>query len=178
MSKSAIDDYKIPEEFICSMSQRIMIDPVTISNGSTFDRSSITQMHRQGWSTPICSKTGVPFDMSKLVPNRNLKDAIEYEIKYLEKSIEFLSRYNLDMYMCYIEQKAKQNQDCIIHEYKQTKLEQKKLMLKEHKPLYTWDDELKKSRYETEHEMIKRIQFDPINQKQVECKIYEQLLCR
>ena len=107
MSKSAIYDYKIPEEFICSMSQRIMIDPVTIPNGSTFDRSSIIQLQNLKWSTLICSKTGVPFDVSRFIPNRNLKDAIEYEIKYLEKNIESLSRHNLDMYMCYIKDNQK-----------------------------------------------------------------------
>ena len=143
MLKSAINDYNIPEEFICSMSQRIMVDPVTISNGSTFDRSSITQMHRLGWSTPICLKTGVPFNMFNFIPNRNLKDAIECEIKYLEKNIKSLSRYNLVLYMDYVETKTHeqerlnfikihQEQKRVNRAYHQSKLERKNIKLLSH----------------------------------------------
>lgn len=62
-----------PDDFRCPISLEIMIDPVTIETGHTYDRSSILKWFRTGDS--ICPKTGSKLKNTVLVPNlvmRNL----------------------------------------------------------------------------------------------------------
>ncbi|XWS48152.1 hypothetical protein CRYUN_Cryun13aG0048400 [Craigia yunnanensis] len=59
-----------PEDFRCPISLELMIDPVTVSTGQTYDRSSIQKWFKAG--NTICPKTGEKLTNTELVPNTNL----------------------------------------------------------------------------------------------------------
>ncbi|XVF12112.1 hypothetical protein REPUB_Repub08aG0086100 [Reevesia pubescens] len=63
-----------PEDFRCPISLELMIDPVTISTGQTYDRSSIQKWFKAG--NTICPKTGEKLTNTELVPNTNLHKLI------------------------------------------------------------------------------------------------------
>ncbi|KAL6566508.1 hypothetical protein OROGR_002123 [Orobanche gracilis] len=60
-----------PDDFRCPISLEIMTDPVTISTGHTYDRSSIAKWFESGNHT--CPKTGERVTSVNLVPNLALK---------------------------------------------------------------------------------------------------------
>lgn len=64
----------IPKDFYCPISLDLMKDPVIISTGQTYDRSSISRWLEEGHCT--CPKTGQMLAHTKLVPNRALKNLI------------------------------------------------------------------------------------------------------
>ncbi|XP_019093210.1 PREDICTED: U-box domain-containing protein 17-like [Camelina sativa] len=65
----------LPKDFVCSISLSLMKDPVIVSTGQTYDRSSIVRWFKEGHST--CPKTGQKIvDSSCVVPNRALRDLI------------------------------------------------------------------------------------------------------
>ncbi|KAL0447122.1 UNVERIFIED_CONTAM: U-box domain-containing protein 19 [Sesamum latifolium] len=64
-----------PDDFRCPISLEIMADPVTISTGHTYDRSSILKWFRSGNHT--CPKTGERLICVDLVPNHALKRLIK-----------------------------------------------------------------------------------------------------
>ncbi|KAF2305340.1 hypothetical protein GH714_004080 [Hevea brasiliensis] len=64
----------IPKDFCCPISLDLMRDPVIISTGQTYDRSSISRWVEEGHST--CPKTGQMLTNTRLVPNRALKNLI------------------------------------------------------------------------------------------------------
>ncbi|KAI7996306.1 U-box domain-containing protein 19 [Camellia lanceoleosa] len=77
------------DDFLCPISLEIMIDPVTVSTGHTYDRSSILKWFKAGNST--CPKTGEKLKSTDLVPNLALKRLIsqycyEFAIPVAEKS--------------------------------------------------------------------------------------------
>ncbi|OMO59813.1 Armadillo [Corchorus olitorius] len=63
-----------PEDFRCPISLELMIDPVTVSTGQTYDRSSIQKWFKAG--NMICPKTGEKLANTELVPNTNLRKLI------------------------------------------------------------------------------------------------------
>ncbi|XP_007025299.2 PREDICTED: U-box domain-containing protein 17 [Theobroma cacao] len=64
----------IPKDFCCPISLDLMRDPVIISTGQTYDRSSITRWMEEGHCT--CPKTGQMLIHTRLVPNRALRNLI------------------------------------------------------------------------------------------------------
>ncbi|KAL8192150.1 hypothetical protein R6Q57_028012 [Mikania cordata] len=75
ISKEIADTFiTIPKDFCCPISLDLMIDPVIISTGQTFDRSSISRWIEEGHSS--CPKTGQALVHKKLVPNRALRSLI------------------------------------------------------------------------------------------------------
>ncbi|CAO2819093.1 unnamed protein product [Amaranthus hypochondriacus] len=63
-----------PEDFRCPISLELMLDPVTISTGQTYDRASIQKWLKSG--NLICPKTGEKLENTELVPNSALKKLI------------------------------------------------------------------------------------------------------
>ncbi|KAL3835561.1 hypothetical protein ACJIZ3_010297 [Penstemon smallii] len=59
------------DDFRCPISLEIMLDPVTVSTGHTYDRSSILKWFKSGNHT--CPKTGEKLISIDLVPNHALK---------------------------------------------------------------------------------------------------------
>ncbi|KAE8696484.1 U-box domain-containing protein 17 [Hibiscus syriacus] len=64
----------IPKDFCCPISLELMRDPVIISTGQTYDRSSIARWMEEGHCT--CPKTGQTLIHNRLVPNRALRNLI------------------------------------------------------------------------------------------------------
>lgn len=62
------------EDFRCPISLELMKDPVTVSTGQTYDRSSIQKWLKAGNS--ICPKTGEKLINTELVPNSALRKLI------------------------------------------------------------------------------------------------------
>ncbi|XP_028770127.1 U-box domain-containing protein 17-like [Neltuma alba] len=64
----------IPKDFCCPITLDLMRDPVIISTGQTYDRSSISRWIDDGHCT--CPKTGQMLTSTRLVPNRSLRNLI------------------------------------------------------------------------------------------------------
>ncbi|XP_004485933.1 U-box domain-containing protein 17 [Cicer arietinum] len=64
----------VPKDFCCPISLDLMRDPVIISTGQTYDRSSISRWMDEGHTT--CPKTGQMLAHTRLVPNRALRNLI------------------------------------------------------------------------------------------------------
>jgi hypothetical protein len=64
----------IPKDFSCPISWDLMRDPVIISTGQTYDRSSISRWIDEGHRT--CPKTGQMLVHSRVVPNKALRNLI------------------------------------------------------------------------------------------------------
>ncbi|KAF5752805.1 Plant U-box 17 [Tripterygium wilfordii] len=64
----------IPKDFCCPISLDLMRDPVIISTGQIYDRSSITRWMEQGHCT--CPKTMQMLVHTRLIPNRVLRNLI------------------------------------------------------------------------------------------------------
>ncbi|KAI9127288.1 hypothetical protein K1719_001847 [Acacia pycnantha] len=64
----------IPKDFCCPITLDLMRDPVIISTGQTYDRSSISRWIEDGHCT--CPKTGQMLGSTRLVPNRSLRNLI------------------------------------------------------------------------------------------------------
>lgn len=64
-----------PEDFRCPISLELMTDPVTVSTGQTYDRSSIQRWLKAGNIT--CPKTGERLTSTELVPNSALRKLIK-----------------------------------------------------------------------------------------------------
>lgn len=64
----------LPNAFLCPIQKDIMTDPVTASDGHTYERSAITLWLQRHDSSP---KTGLILDSKLLLPNFALKSAID-----------------------------------------------------------------------------------------------------
>ncbi|XP_031269767.1 U-box domain-containing protein 17-like [Pistacia vera] len=64
----------VPKDFCCPISLDLMHDPVIISTGQTYDRSSITRWLEEGHCS--CPKTGQMLVHTRLFPNRALRNLI------------------------------------------------------------------------------------------------------
>lgn len=65
-----------PTHFCCPITLMIMEDPVTAPDGNSYEREALEQWARQK-APPRLPLTKIPFDVSQLVPNRALRDAID-----------------------------------------------------------------------------------------------------
>ena len=63
-----------PDEFRCPISLDLMLDPVIVSTGQTYDRASIARWIEAGHST--CPKSGQKLGHSSLIPNYALRSLI------------------------------------------------------------------------------------------------------
>lgn len=80
----------IPHEFTCPITFDIMVDPVICSDGYTYEKQSILKLINS--ISPI---TRQQIDKNNLIPNRNLKDAIErYNLQKVEvnQKISYMSK--------------------------------------------------------------------------------------
>ncbi|EOA28909.1 hypothetical protein CARUB_v10025155mg [Capsella rubella] len=76
VAQEIVDTFmSLPKDFVCSISLCLMKDPVIVSTGQTYDRSSIFRWFEEGRST--CPKTGQKLvDSSCIVPNHALRNLI------------------------------------------------------------------------------------------------------
>lgn len=86
---------KIPKHLICPLSGKIMSDPITLSNGHTFDRAALlecytTGSYRQASNFP-CPMTGQMIDRNELLVNKTnvtMKDLLEKFVHAMEEKAE------------------------------------------------------------------------------------------
>ncbi|XP_074277465.1 U-box domain-containing protein 17-like [Silene latifolia] len=64
----------IPEDFLCPISRDLMIDPVTLATGQTFDRTAITDWFKQG--NLRCPVTRTDLGVIILIPNKVVQSFI------------------------------------------------------------------------------------------------------
>lgn len=74
-----------PEDMRCPISLELMLDPVTVSTGQTYDRSSIQKWLRGG--NLLCPKTGERLTNTDLVPNLILRKLIRNFCAYNGSSL-------------------------------------------------------------------------------------------
>lgn len=67
-------DWLNPESFRCPISLELMLDPVTIKTGQTYDRASILRWFKDGLLT--CPVTGEKLQDTNVVPNSTLQKLI------------------------------------------------------------------------------------------------------
>ena len=64
---------EVPDDFICPITAEIMTDPVSTSDGFTYERAAITEWLRTKDTSP---KTGATLESKKLIPNHSLRSVI------------------------------------------------------------------------------------------------------
>ncbi|URD88336.1 U-box domain-containing protein [Musa troglodytarum] len=74
ISRKRLLSQTIPKDFCCPISLDLMEDPVVVSTGQTYDRSSITQWIEDGHRT--CPNSGQTLSNNRLIPNRALRSLI------------------------------------------------------------------------------------------------------
>ncbi|XVF09260.1 hypothetical protein REPUB_Repub07fG0077300 [Reevesia pubescens] len=84
-----------PEDFRCPISLELMIDPVTVSTGQTYERSSIQKWFKAG--NIICPKTGEKLTNTELVPNTNLRILIHQICAYSGVSLAKTGKKSRDI---------------------------------------------------------------------------------
>jgi hypothetical protein len=62
-----------PDEFVCAISQQLMVDPVTTGAGQTYEREAIATWLRTKKTDPL---TGARLPSKKLIENVSLRQAI------------------------------------------------------------------------------------------------------
>ncbi|KAF7816503.1 U-box domain-containing protein 1-like [Senna tora] len=67
--------HNVPDEFRCPISLDLMRDPVIVSSGHTYDRTSIAQWINSGHHT--CPKSGQRLIHTALIPNYALKSLVQ-----------------------------------------------------------------------------------------------------
>ncbi|XP_013627456.1 PREDICTED: putative U-box domain-containing protein 46 [Brassica oleracea var. oleracea] len=72
-SSSQSPKVEVPKEFKCILSNAIMIDPVTIASGNTYEKSYITELLKHA---PKCPKTNEVLSHSLCTPNHLLDELI------------------------------------------------------------------------------------------------------
>ncbi|KAL4854787.1 F-box/WD repeat-containing protein 7 [Chlorella vulgaris] len=73
-SVQSLEGHVIPTSFVCPVSMEIMVDPVILATGHTYDRHSIERWLAQGHKT--CPVTGMRLRHLELTPNFALRSAI------------------------------------------------------------------------------------------------------
>ncbi|KAL9657193.1 hypothetical protein ABK040_011415 [Willaertia magna] len=86
---------KYLNKYICSISQQLMIDPVIIETGHTFERSSIEEWLKSKNTCPI---TRIELKIKLLTPNFGLKSTINENIeKFIKKIIKHVTIWSNDI---------------------------------------------------------------------------------
>ena len=67
----------VPEAFVCSITQQVMLDPVVAGDGHTYERAAIQRWFAQGRSQLKSPLSGELFRTTKLLPNHNLRSQIQ-----------------------------------------------------------------------------------------------------
>ncbi|EPS60776.1 hypothetical protein M569_14024 [Genlisea aurea] len=70
----SISEVDVPSDFRCPISLDLMRDPVVVSTGQTYDRSSISTWIQSGHAT--CPKTGQALAHTQLIPNLKFKNLV------------------------------------------------------------------------------------------------------
>ncbi|RDX99791.1 U-box domain-containing protein 9, partial [Mucuna pruriens] len=73
-SPNSLDEFPLPPEFRCPISTQLMIDPVILSTGQTYDRPFIERWLKEGHRT--CPQTQQVLSHSILTPNYLVRDMI------------------------------------------------------------------------------------------------------
>ncbi|XP_057464877.1 U-box domain-containing protein 38-like [Actinidia eriantha] len=73
-SKKKLENKEPPTEFICPISGSLMSDPVVVSSGQTFERTSVQVCRTLGFSPPLPDGS-IP-DFTVVIPNSALKSTI------------------------------------------------------------------------------------------------------
>ncbi|XP_074311883.1 U-box domain-containing protein 16-like [Silene latifolia] len=73
-SRNSSLEMNAPSDFRCPIALDLMTDPVVVSTGQTYDRSSITMWIETGHNN--CPKTGQPLAHTNFIPNLALKSLI------------------------------------------------------------------------------------------------------
>lgn len=68
----------VPPQFVCPITEEVMRDPVTTSDGHTFERSSIEKWFREHSTSPM---TGMRLEHTGLAPAIALRQLIENEMR-------------------------------------------------------------------------------------------------
>ena len=63
----------MPDDFICPITSEIMTDPVSTSDGFTYERAAITEWLRTKDTSP---KTGATLESKALIPIHSLRSVI------------------------------------------------------------------------------------------------------
>lgn len=72
---ASVDGIKIPPHFRCPLSLAVMLDPVIVASGQTYERISIQKWIDHGLTT--CPRTRQKLSHSNLIPNVTVKAMIE-----------------------------------------------------------------------------------------------------
>jgi len=80
---------QIPHEFICPITCDIMDDPVMCSDGYTYEKYMILNLPNS-----ISPLTREVIDLTKLIPNRNLKDAIDRYKLLQNNNLVLINQYD------------------------------------------------------------------------------------
>ena len=64
---------EVPDEYICPITAEIMTDPVSTSDGFTYERAAIAEWLRTKDTSP---KTGAKLESTTLIPNHSLRSMI------------------------------------------------------------------------------------------------------
>ena len=67
----------MPEAFVCSITQRIMLDPVVAADGHTYERAAISRWFAEGRSELKSPLSGERLCTAELLPNKNLRSQIQ-----------------------------------------------------------------------------------------------------
>lgn len=81
-SSSKLEKKDPPSEFICPISGSLMFDPVAVSSGQTFERTSVQVCRDLGFAPPLPADGSKP-DFTIAIPNSALKSTI---LKWCDKS--------------------------------------------------------------------------------------------
>ena len=69
---------EVPDDYICPITSEIMTDPVSTSDGFTYEREAITEWLRTKDTSP---KTGAKLESTTLIPNFSLRSIIRSSIE-------------------------------------------------------------------------------------------------
>ena len=64
---------EVPDGYVCPITAEIMTDPVSTSDGFTYEREAITEWLRTKVTSP---KTGATLENKTLIPNHSLRSVI------------------------------------------------------------------------------------------------------
>jgi hypothetical protein len=73
VATQSIEVTEPPDEFVCPITQELMVDPVVIADGHTYERSAIETWMQRKAASPM---TGASLDCNMIFPNHTLRRQI------------------------------------------------------------------------------------------------------